>query len=35
MAAGGLAYRNTVAVLATMHGKERAIAPVLRDRAWD
>ncbi len=29
MAAGGLPYRNTVAVLATMHGKERAIAPVL------
>jgi hypothetical protein len=23
-------YKNTVAVLATMHGKERVIAPVLK-----
>lgn len=29
MAAGDHPYKNTVAVLATMHGKERAISPVL------
>jgi len=29
MAAGDRPYKNTVAVLATMHGKERAIGPVL------
>ena len=29
MAAGDHPYKKTVAVLATMHGKERAIGPVL------
>ncbi len=30
MAANDRTYKNTVAVLATMHGKERVIAPILR-----
>ena len=31
MAANDRPYKNTVAVLATMHGKERVIAPILRE----
>ena len=31
MAADDRPYKNTVAVLATMHGKERVIAPVLKE----